>query len=142
MPIFSKKFMYFQKPLILQNIQWYIRITGKYESIWPMRNWSNSSLKRWHIWSIFFPSKSVSLLWIKKSQEIHRNAYIFWNSPPIRRNLDQNWQSYQHLSSSIIIILIPQIATNRVLRNRSNNVHFGFEIREIFMNKQLQMFML
>ena len=73
---FSENFKYFQKALILQAVQCYSRITAKYELIWLMRGWWNSSLKRWHIWPRLCPPRSVILLWIKIWQQIYRIAYI------------------------------------------------------------------
>ena len=41
---FSENFKYFQKPLIFQAIQWYSRITAKYDLILLMGSWSSSSM--------------------------------------------------------------------------------------------------
>ena len=36
---FQENFKYFQKPLILEAIQWYSSKPVKYESVWPMGSW-------------------------------------------------------------------------------------------------------
>ena len=71
---FSENSKYFQKPLFFQTIQWHSMITAKYESIWPMENWSSSCLIWRSIWLRLCPTESLILLWIKscyKFIEIH-----------------------------------------------------------------------
>ena len=80
---FSWNFEYLEKPLILLAVQWYSIETTKHELTWPMGNWSCSSDKRGHIWPKFCPPKGLTLLWLKKLQQIHRNEYRIWNPPPI-----------------------------------------------------------
>ena len=83
-PYISLHFKYFQKPLILQAIQQYSRMTAIYESIWIMDGWwkvGHAAPTKNDIWpqKWFFPQKSIILLWIKKSQQIHRETHIMWN---------------------------------------------------------------
>ena len=73
---FSGNIKYFQKPLILQAIQWYSSITANRNRFaqWEVGQLAPSKDDIFH--SDFAPRKVYFF-------NNHRNAYIIWNPPPI-----------------------------------------------------------